>query len=194
MTAPNVTTPRVTTQRLLMREWRESDRVPYAEMNGDAEVMRHFPSTLTPQQSDEMIDRMAAAWRDRDFGLWAVERCDTNELIGFVGLWSPSWHADFTPCVEVGWRLGKQHWGNGFAPEAATAALDWGFANVGLPGDQIVSFTTEGNINSQRVMQKIGMIRDVDGDFDHPLLPDWVDRRHVLYRINRQQYVNHVAR
>jgi len=187
-------TPHLKTSRLLMREWRDSDRVPYAEMNGDPEVMRHFPSTLTPQQSDEMIDRMTAAWRDHEFGLWAVERCDTRELIGFVGLWSPSWHADFTPCVEVGWRLGKQHWGNGFAPEAATAALEWGFANVDLPGDQIVSFTTEGNISSQRVMQKIGMIRDVNGDFDHPLLPDWVDRRHVLYRIDRQQYANHVAR
>jgi RimJ/RimL family protein N-acetyltransferase len=65
---------------------------------------------------------------------------------------------------------------------------------VDLPGDQIVSFTTEGNINSQRVMQKIGMIRDVEGDFDHPLLPDWVDRRHVLYRIDRDQYNEHVAR
>jgi RimJ/RimL family protein N-acetyltransferase len=194
VTAPNVTTPRVSTARLLMREWRDSDRVPYAEINGDPDVMRHFPSRLTPRQSDEMIERMAAAWRDRGFGLWAVERADTSELIGFVGLSSPSWHADFTPCVEVGWRLGKQHWGLGFAPEAAAAALDWGFANVDLPGDQIVSFATEGNVNSQRVMQKIGMIRDVEGDFDHPLLPDWVDRRHVLYRIDRQRYVEHVAR
>ena len=72
--------------------------------------------------------------------------------------------------------------------------MDWGFANVDLPGDEIVSFTTVANINSQRVMEKIGMIRDVDGDFDHPLLPDWVDRRHVLYRIDREQYDKHVAR
>jgi RimJ/RimL family protein N-acetyltransferase len=194
VTASNAITPRVSTPRLLMREWREGDRLPYARINGDPEVMRHFPSMLTPVQSDEMIDRMSAAWRDRGFGLWAVERRDTKELIGFVGLSSPVWHADFTPCVEVGWRLGKQHWGNGFAPEAATAALTWGFANVELPADQIVSFTTEGNLNSQRVMQKIGMIRDLDGDFDHPLLPDWVDRRHVLYRIGRQQFVDHVAR
>ncbi|MBK5332096.1 MAG: GNAT family N-acetyltransferase, partial [Ilumatobacteraceae bacterium] len=84
-----MTTPPLRTDRLLMREWRETDRGPYAEMNGDPEVMRHFPSTLTPQQSDEMIDRMAAAWRDHEFGLWAVERCDTRELIGFVGLSSP---------------------------------------------------------------------------------------------------------
>jgi RimJ/RimL family protein N-acetyltransferase len=189
-----MTTPRLTTQRLLMREWRDDDRAPYATLNADPEVMRHFPSTLTPQQSGEMIDRMAAAWLERGFGLWAVERCDTSELIGFVGLSVPGWQASFTPCVEVGWRLGKQHWGNGFAPEAAVAALEWGFANVDPPGDEIVSFTTEANVNSQRVMEKIGMTRDPNGDFDHPLLADWVDRRRVLYRIDRQQFAERVAR
>ena len=189
-----MTTPRLTTERLLLREWRASDREPYAAINGDPEVMRHFPSTLTAQQSSEMIDRMATAWVERGFGLWAVERLDTTELIGFVGLSVPGWHAPFTPCVEVGWRLGRRHWGHGFAPEAAVAALEWGFANVDPPRDEIVSFTTVGNTNSRRVMDKIGMIRDQDGDFDHPLLPDWVERRHVLYRINRQQCADRVAR
>ena len=123
-----------------------------------------------------------------------VERRDTAELIGFVGLAVPIWEASFTPCVEIGWRLDRRHWGHGFAPEAANATLQWGFANVDLPGDEIVSFTTEGNLNSRRVMEKIGMTRDVDGDFDHPLLPDWADRRHVLYRIDRQQHTARVAR
>jgi RimJ/RimL family protein N-acetyltransferase len=126
--------------------------------------------------------------------LWAVERLDTSAFIGFVGLSAPAWEADFTPCVEVGWRLDKPHWGVGFAPEAATAALKWGFANVELPGDEVLSFTTVANVNSQRVMEKIGMIRDPDADFDHPLLPDWAERRHVLYRINRHQFAEHVAR
>ena len=188
------TTPRLQTERLLLREWRDGDRAPYAAVNSDPEVMRHFPSMLTPQQSDEMIDRMVNAWRDSGLGLWAVERCDTNEFIGYVGLSAPSWQTWFTPCVEVGWRLAKQHWGNGFAPEAAVATLAWGFANVELPNDEIVSFTTEGNVNSRRVMEKIGLVRDVDRDFDHPLLPDWVDRRHVLYRINRRQHAERVAR
>jgi RimJ/RimL family protein N-acetyltransferase len=187
-------TPRLPTDRLLMREWLVDDRAPYAALNGDPDVMHHFPSTLTPAQSDEMIDRMTAAWDDRGFGLWAVERLDTGEFIGFVGLSVPSWHAEFTPCVEVGWRLGKQHWGNGFAPEAAAAALEWAFKNIEPPDDQIVSFATTTNVKSHRVMEKIGMRRDIAGDFDHPLLPDWVDRRHVIYRINREQHAEHVAR
>ena len=177
-----------------MREWRDSDHPPYAELNADPDVMRHFPSTLTAQQSSEMIDRMIGAWADRGFGLWAVERLDTGEFIGFVGLSAPMWEASFTPCVEVGWRLAKQHWGLGFAPEGATAALEWGFANVNLPGDRIVSFATTSNLKSQRVMEKIGMIRDPDEDFDHPLLPEWPQRRHVFYRIDRRQFAEHVAR
>jgi RimJ/RimL family protein N-acetyltransferase len=189
-----VSTPRVETARLLMREWRDSDRAPYAALNADPEVMRHFPSTLTLQQSSEMIDRMRASWADRGFGLWAVERVDTSELVGFVGLAAPVWQAAFTPCVEVGWRLARQHWGNGFAPEAATAALQWGFANVDLPHDEIVSFASESNANSRRVMEKIGMVRDVERDFDHPLLPEWSGRHHVLYRIDRRQFAEHVAR
>ena len=187
-------TPRLITDRLLMREWLDSDRAPYAALNGDAEVMRHFPSMLTPQQSDEMIERMVASWRDRGHGLWAVERQDTMEFIGFVGLAAPAWQASFTPCVEVGWRLAKQYWGHGFAPEAAHAALAWGFENVDLPGDEILSFTTQANLNSRRVMEKIGMTYDPDDDFDHPLLPDWVDRRHVRYRINRRQFAESMAR
>jgi RimJ/RimL family protein N-acetyltransferase len=187
-------TPALTTERLLMREWRDSDRAPYAALNADPDVMHHFPSRLTTEQSDEMVDRMIVGWRDHGFGLWAVERVDTGDFIGFVGLAAPTWQAAFTPCVEVGWRIGKQHWGNGFAPEAAVAALQWGFDNVELPDDEIVSFATEGNMKSRRVMEKIGMVRDTESDFDHPLLPDWVDRRHVLYRINRRQFLTHVAR
>jgi len=188
------TVPHITTARLLLREWRNSDRAPYAALNGDPDVMQHFPSRLTPEQSDEMVDRIMAGWRTHGFGLWAVERLDTTEFIGFVGLLSPIWEASFTPCVEIGWRLAKQHWGHGFAPEAATAVLDWAFANVDLPGDRVLSFTTVGNVNSQRVMSKIGLVRDMDGDFDHPLLPDWKDRRHVLYGIDREQYDKRVAR
>lgn len=132
-----------------------------------------------------MVDRMIDGWRVRGYGLWAVEVAATGRFIGFVGLSSPTWDMPFTPCVEVGWRLAQNAWGNGYAPEAAKAAVAWGFENVDLPRGEIVSFTTVGNTKSRRVMEKIGMSHDVAGDFDHPLLPDWEGRRHVLYRMAR---------
>ncbi|MFT3854597.1 MAG: GNAT family N-acetyltransferase [Ilumatobacteraceae bacterium] len=106
-------------------------------------------------------------------------------LAGMVTLSSPSWDAWFTPCVEVGWRFAKQHWGHGFAPEAAAAVIDWAFANLDLPGDRIVSFTTVQNIKSRRVMEKLGFTHDPADDFDHPLLEGWVESRHVLYVLPR---------
>ena len=147
--------------------------------------MEHFPSTLTHEQSDEMVDRMIAKWASDGHGLWAVEIIATGEFIGFVGLAAPTWTTSFTPCVEVGWRLAKAAWGHGYAPEAARAAVAWGFANLDLPGDEIVSFTTIANAKSRRVMEKIGMTHDPADDFDHPMLPDWAGRRHVLYRLPR---------
>jgi len=165
-----------------MREWSDSDRAPYAELNGDPEVMEHFPSTLTAQQSDEMIDRMTAYWDQNDFGLWAVERTDTGALIGFVGLMMPAWQAEFTPCVEVGWRLAFSHWGNGFATEGARAAIEFGFAAGGL--DEIVSLTVPANQRSVAVMTRLGMT--YAGPFDHPKFPVGHRlRRHVLYRLTR---------
>lgn len=185
--------PEVTTQRLLLRGWRESDKAPYAALNADPTVMRHFPATLTREQSDQMVDRIVASWEARSFGLWAVERLDDGAFIGFVGLVMPNWEAAFTPCVEVGWRLAHAQWGNGFAPEAALAALRFGFENVELPNDEIVSFTTKPNVNSQRVMQKIGMVLDPAREFDHPLTPGWAEQRHVLYSIDRARWAR-VAR
>ena len=185
-------TPEIRTERLLMRGWRNEDRLPYSLLTSDPEVMRHFPSPLSQQQSDEMVDQMGRAWEVSGFGLWAVERLDTHAFIGFVGLTVPSWAA--TPCVEIGWRLAHAQWGQGFAPEAARAALAFGFAHVVLPGYEIVSFTTTRNLKSQRVMQKIGMRHDATRDFDHPLLPTWVERRHVLYCIDRPTWWASVAR
>ena len=179
-------TPEIRTARLLLRGWRLTDRPAFAGLNADPEVMRHFPATLTADQSDQMVDRLSAAWRANGYGLWAVERLDDGRFIGFVGLSSPGWSS--VAMVEVGWRLAREHWGNGFAPEAALAALDFGFERVALPHDEIVSFTTTRNLNSQRVMQKIGMRHDPTRDFDHPLFPHWPERRHVLYAIDRPMW------
>jgi RimJ/RimL family protein N-acetyltransferase len=137
-----VTTPVIETERLLLREWRESDKASYAALNADPLVMEHFPSTMTPQQSDQMVDRMCAAFETRGYGLWATEVKETGAFIGFIGLSAPTWDAPFTPCVEVGWRLAKESWGHGYAPEGAARCLEFGFTHVDLPRDEIVSFTT----------------------------------------------------
>lgn len=185
-------TPRLATARLLLREWRDDDLAPYAALNADPAVMEHFPSTLNRQQSDEMVGRMRAGWA-AGFGLWAVEVSDPSPsaapldgaFIGFIGLAAPSWTASCTPCVEIGWRLARSAWGHGYAPEGARAVLAWAFEHVDLPGDEVVSFTTVANTKSRRVMEKIGMRHDPSRDFDHPMVPDWSGRRHVLYAIDR---------
>jgi RimJ/RimL family protein N-acetyltransferase len=185
--------PHLPTARLLLRPWHDGDKPAYAALNADPEVMAHFPATLTTEQSDEMVDRLARFWDERGFGGWAVERLDTGDCIGTVILLSPAWDAWFTPCVEVGWRFARQHWGHGFAPEAAHAAVDWAFGHLDLPNDELVSFTTEQNVKSRRVMEKLGFTHDPADDFDHPLLEGWVEARHVLYRMSRQRWTSGAA-
>ncbi|GAB3812505.1 GNAT family N-acetyltransferase [Kribbella italica] len=172
------------TERLLLRQWTEADKEPFAALNADPAVMEHFPAMLTREQSDEMVDRTARAVVERGFGWWAVEVLETGRFIGFTGLSVASFEAPFTPAVEIGWRLSKDAWGNGYATEGARAALAYGFGPLGL--DEIVSFTATTNLPSQRVMQRIGMTHDEADDFDHSRLePGHRLRRHVLYRIAR---------
>jgi len=179
--------PELRTPRLLLRPWCDDDLEPYAALNADPEVMRHFPAPLSREESD----RHARSIRERaargEPALWAVEVPGTAPFIGFVGLAVPSFRAHFTPCVEVGWRLARAHWGKGYAPEAALAALDHGFDVLGL--DEIVSFTSVGNAPPRRVMEKLGMHRDPAEDFDHPSLPEGHRlRRHVLYRLSADEH------
>lgn len=170
------------TDRLLLRPFRDADREPFAALNADPVVMEHFPAPATREASDELVDRIMKQYDAWGFCLWAVEIQETGQFIGFTGLSRPSFDAHFMPAVEIGWRLSKDAWGNGYAPEAARAALDHGLGPAGL--DEIVSFTATTNLPSQRVMQKIGMTHDEPGDFDHPRLPDGHRlQRHVLYRI-----------
>lgn len=155
-------------------------------MNADPVVMEHFPAALTRHESDALVDRIRRLWREGRPSWWAVEIPGVAPFIGFTGLLEPSFDAAFTPCVEVGWRLAAEHWGRGYAPEAATAVLAHGFGRLGL--EEIVSFTVPANTNSRRVMEKIGMRHDPSDDFDHPALPEGhLLRRHVLYRIRRER-------
>ncbi len=173
------------TERLLLRPWRQSDRVPFAALNADPEVMRHFPAVLDRSASDAFVDRIEAGFAEHGFGLWAVERVDSGDFIGFVGLSVPRFDASFTPCVEVGWRLARSAWGHGFATEAARRALRFGFEEADL--DEVVSFTAVDNLPSRAVMERLGM--RFAGQVDHPLLPEGDPlRRHVLYRVARRDF------
>ena len=179
--------PELHTERLVLRAWDDGDLAPFAALNADPVVMQHFPATLTREQSDEMVGRLWARAAEGRPSLWAVEVPGVARFIGFIGLLEPSFDATFTPCVEVGWRLAKEHWGRGYAPEGARAALAWGFGAAGL--DEIVSFTVPANTSSRRVMEKLGMHRDPAEDFDHPNLPVGHPlRRHVLYRLGRAEH------
>lgn len=188
--APRLLEPvgrRLVTDRLVLRRWSSADRVPFAELNADAEVMRYLPAPLTRAESDALVDRIEAGFDEFGFGLWALEVRATGTFIGFVGLTRQTFQAHFTPTVEVGWRLARSSWGNGYATEAARTALTFGFTEAGL--DEIVSMTTRTNTRSRAVMDRLGMARDVADDFQHPLLPDGHPLSpHVLYRTTRERW------
>jgi RimJ/RimL family protein N-acetyltransferase len=175
------------TARLWLRPWQERDRAPYAALNQDPEVMRHFPALQDRAASDASIDAWQAQFAGQGWSNWAVERLDSGAFIGFVGLTRPRRALPFGPCVEIGWRLARAHWHRGFATEAARAALDVAFERIGL--DEIVSFTAVPNAPSQAVMRRIGMVCDRSEDFDHPALAAGHPlQRHVLYRIDRARW------
>lgn len=172
----------LTTDRLRLRPWRESDLEPFAAMNADPRVMAHFPFVPTRDQSDAMARRIMAKMASQEWGLWAVEVVGGEPFIGFTGLAVPTFESAFTPCTEVGWRLARGAWGRGYATEAARAALAFGFEELGLL--EIVSFTAVSNLRSSAVMERLGMQRDAE--FDHPGIAEGNPvRRHVLYRIGR---------
>ncbi|HEU4339134.1 MAG TPA: GNAT family N-acetyltransferase [Planctomycetota bacterium] len=172
----------IRTERLILREWRDSDYEPFAALNADRRVMEFFPAPLERSASDALAIRIRDGFARHPFGLWAVEVPGVAPFIGFTGLSIPNFTAFFTPAVEIGWRLAFNHWGQGYATEGAKAAIEYGFREAGL--QEIVSFTAPSNVRSIRVMEKVGMKRNPAEDFDHPALPMGHRlRRHVLYRM-----------
>jgi RimJ/RimL family protein N-acetyltransferase len=175
--------PELRTARLVLRSFEDRDLDLFAAMNADPRVMEHMPGILSRAESDSAAMRIRKHEEDHDFGLFAVE-LPSRGLIGFTGLTTVNFEAHFTPAVEIGWRLAAEHWGRGYATEAAQAALVFGFERLALR--EIVSFTVPANQRSRRVMEKLGMSHDPRDDFDHPRLPEGHPlRRHVLYRIDR---------
>lgn len=186
---PETTVPapiEVETLRLRLRQWRNSDRAPFAAMNADPVVMEFFPSLQSRAASDASIDVWQMELAERGWSNWAVELRSSGEFIGFIGLSVPKRLLPFSPCVEIGWRLARPHWGQGYATEGARASLRIGFERLAL--DEIVSFTSVLNLRSRAVMERIGM-RNTDQDFEHPGVPETHRlRRHCLYRITRAQW------
>jgi RimJ/RimL family protein N-acetyltransferase len=176
-------TEALTTDRLQLRRWRETDRIPFQAINADPRVMEFMPGPLSPQQSDDLIARIGRHFDRHGFGLYAAELLETEVLIGFIGLNIPSYDAPFMPAVEIGWRLAADHWGRGLATEGARTVVDHAFDTLQL--SSLVSFTVPDNLRSRRVMEKLGMTHDPADDFDHPGLPPCHHLcRHVLYRLH----------
>ena len=178
----------LTTPRLLLRQWRDNDLAPFAALNADPRVMAFFPSTLTREASDAMARRCSSLIAERGWGLWAVTLRENNAFIGMTGLHRPDAQLPCSPCVEIGWRLAFDYWGQGYAQEAAHAALHAGFMRLQLP--EIVSFTALPNVRSSALMARLGMRREA-ATFEHPALPPGHRlRAHCLYRLTRAEWLH----
>ncbi|PSU35811.1 GNAT family N-acetyltransferase [Photobacterium lutimaris] len=178
------------TDRLILRQWKIDDSPDYAKLNADPTVMQYFPGVLSLQESNAQAARITQLIAENGWGFWAAELKSTRKFIGFVGLHRQDEHSGIpnAPFVEIGWRLAKEYWGNGYAPEAARKALQYAFEQLRVPS--VYAFTSLPNTPSQRVMSKIGMI-NIGQDFDHPKLPQGHSlQRHCLYQITQETWLN----
>jgi RimJ/RimL family protein N-acetyltransferase len=179
----------IETDRLILRRWRKEDAEAYFQINQDPRVIEFVFGLETLKDAVDFIDAREQHFQELGYTPWAVELKDGGDFIGYIGLIKHSWASHFTPAVEVSWRLGSQFWGKGYATEGAKASLAHGFRKCGLK--EIVSFTVPINVKSLRVMEKIGLKRDLKGDFFHPKLPlGHKLSYHVLYRLSADQYNN----
>lgn len=171
-----------TSERLGFRNWQTDDLTSYAKLNADPQVMEFFPRPYSTQESALQIERFRRMSEIHGYCPYAVDRLDTQELIGFIGFMHTDFPAPFTPCTEIGWRLDRAAWGQGYATEGAKSCLQYAWETLEL--EEIYSFTAVVNQRSERVMQKIGM--EAKGKFDHPKVDEGsVLRPHVLYAIKK---------
>ncbi len=166
--------------RLIFRDWEKSDLELFINMNKDSDVMKYFPNKLTSEESINFYQKIVDEFKKEGFGLYAVEYKEDNQFIGFIGFHKANFEADFTPCIEIGWRLRKEYWNKGLATEGAKACLYYGFNQLNLK--EIYSFTSKINTPSENVMKKIGMKKLKE--FDHPKVDSSSPLcKHVLYYI-----------
>jgi 3-dehydroquinate dehydratase/shikimate dehydrogenase len=172
----------IISERLILRPWKESDLKPFTKINQDPKVLEYIPYPYNEIETQAFMDRIKDHFTKHGFGLWATELIETGEFIGYIGLNLPQFQAPFMPAIEIGWRLDPAYWGKGYATEGAKKVLTLAFELYKLP--EIVSFTAKDNQRSIRVMEKIGLKRDLEGDFYHPLLPkEHKLALHILYRL-----------
>ena len=178
----------IETKRLILRTWKTEDANPYYQINQDPKVIEFLRGPLALSQISDFISAVNMHQEKHGYTLWAVELKEAHALIGFTGLNYTDWRSHFTPAVEIGWRLGSQYWGKGYATEGAKACLDYGFQQCNLK--EIVSFTVPANIRSIGVMEKIGLKRDLNGNFVHPKLSATHPlSKHILYRLTADEYL-----
>jgi RimJ/RimL family protein N-acetyltransferase len=171
----------IETERLILRPWKDSDLEPVAQLNSDPVVMELMFKSLSREESDAWVARMKAQFVERGFSHYAAELKEDGSFVGAIGLSVPSYQTPFSPFVEIGWRIAHPFWNQGLATEGACAVLKYSHEALCLP--EVVAFTVPANVRSRRVMEKIGMVRDLAADFDHPNIPEGhALRRHVLYR------------
>lgn len=169
-----------TSERLGFRDWNDNDLDVFAEINADPKVMEHFPKPLNKEETKAFISRLQKHYKERGHNYFATEILETGELIGFIGLAHQTYETDFTPAVDIGWRLTPTVWGKGYATEGAKRCLEFAFNELKL--DKVIATCTLSNRNSENVMQKIGMQRVKT--FTHPNLTDYPEMGGcVLYEI-----------
>ena len=177
----------IKTNRLVMREWKKEDLADFALMNSDPEVMEYLPSILSEEESNDLAEKIISRMSDNGWGFWAVETIREHSFIGFVGLNEPKYELPVKPCVEIGWRLARKYWGNGYATEAGEASLKFAFDS--LPVNEIYSFTSVANKKSQAVMERLQLV-NLHSNFDHPSISlTSTYREHLLYKIDKESWM-----
>lgn len=174
----------IETERLILRRWEDRDRAPFHAYCNDTRVMEHLGPLLSREESDAAIDRQNG-WQDNlGYCFWAAESKADGALLGFCGLKPGAEDTPIEGAIEIGWRFGFHYWGQGYAREAAQASLDWAWAH--LDATEVVAITNSGNMRSWKLMERLGMVRDPGGDFEHRRVPEGDRLRpHITYRATR---------
>ena len=181
-----ITLVRLETSRILLRPWKDDDYAPYAAMNLNHDVTRYFGRTLNSKESDKQADYFRVDLESRGWGFWALERKIDGAFMGYTGLMETKSDLPIPPCVETGWRLGREYWGKGYATEAAAVSLEFGFGELNLPA--VFAYAALGNVLSRAVMERLGM-ELTPITFEHPRLPEnHTHRLHCLYRLDQKNW------